>query len=291
MLLMLLACCAPSGAEEPPSYVKPELLIEAEVLQKDLATPRSEVYDREGVVLVDVRSQEQHAQGNLAPGRRIDIGEWKSAFQRGDDAETWSRRIGAVIGDGSERVVVYDETVTPNAARAWWILKYWGVRDVSILNGGLKAWRAAGGKTYSQDAKLTAAGEFKAQAHPNRLATAEEVLSMASGGGACLIDTRSDRENAAGYIPTASHSDWTAYVSPVTGKMRSAEELKKLLDAAGFNREGRSVAYCQSGGRASVVAFAMELMGGQHVENYFGSWGEWSTVPDAPVAFPAQADE
>ncbi|MEN1678467.1 MAG: rhodanese-like domain-containing protein [Planctomycetota bacterium] len=232
-----------------------------------------------GVTFVDVRSVAAHAAGNLAPGYRIDAGEWKAAFGDGDDAQGWTTRIGAVVHDPKTTVIVYDQTFSPTAARVWWLLRYWGVQDVRILDGGYAAAGAAGVRTYPFAARLSIPSTLIAKPQPDRLATRDEVMQAVAGdsaGAACVVDTRSDREFAAGAIPTARQSDWVRYVDPKTGKLRSADELQALLDEAGFDPNAPAITYCRTGGRASVVAFAMELMGGKQVANYWGSWNDWS---------------
>lgn len=277
LLLLIILVCAPVNAGGTSGYVNPELLVDQGELWR-LWRSSAQV-----VVVLDVRSKREFEAGHLPTAQWIDIGEWKSDFADGTAAPRWGAKLGALGVDNDSTVVVYGATTSPDAARAWWILRYWGVADAKLLDGGWQSWTPPGPQWLMQSPSPT---EFTAKPHPNRLATADEVLGIARSGGACLIDTRTDAEHSAGYIPTASHSDWTAYVDPETGKMHSAEQLQKLLDAAGFDPDGRNVAYCQSGGRASVVVFAMELMGGHQVENYFGSWGEWSHLPHAPVAKP-----
>lgn len=298
-LLMLLLSLVPAvaGAEEPAGYARPELLIEADELLARLGDePRlfrnkteADAIANPPETLLDVRSERAFQEGTITTARRVDIGAWKAAFGEGQDAEAWSRRLGDVLLGEDSTVVVFDDAVTPNAARAWWILKYWGIKDVRILNGGVRAWATAGGKLGPPIAMRTRM-PITATPHPDRLATADEVRAFIAAGDneAVLIDTRTDGENAAGHIPTACHTDWAEYVDPATGKIRSAAELEGLLARAKFERSRRTVAYCQSGGRASVVAFASELMGGERVENYFGSWGEWSQLPDAPIVRPGR---
>ncbi|TWT37409.1 putative thiosulfate sulfurtransferase [Posidoniimonas corsicana] len=295
---LLLFVAAPTLAAEPASYARPELLIEAAELQTKLGSqPRTlrnmtEEEARQApppLTLLDVRSAEEFKRGTIASAQRINVGEWKAAFRGGQDAAAWSKRLSEVLLAPNSTVIVFDDAVTPNAARAWWILKYWGVEDVRLLNGGVKAWRAAGSK-LSLPTKAKTITQFTATPHPERLATADEVMACIGKGDAeaCLIDTRTTGEHTAGYIPTACHTDWQEYVDPATGKIRSPEQLEELLARADFDRQRRTIAYCQSGGRASVVAFATELMGGRDVANYFGSWGEWSRLPEVPIARPGK---
>ncbi|MCA9241162.1 MAG: sulfurtransferase [Planctomycetales bacterium] len=295
LLYLLLAIGAPSAAAEPAHYARPELLIDASDLEQLLGDAPQVLRMKSAgdsrrnppETLLDVRPMQAFRQGTIAAAHHVDVGEWKAAFGDGQDAHAWSARLGEVLLGADSTVIVFDDQLTPNAARAWWILKYWGIKDVRILNGGMQAWRQAGGMVSSPIARHTQT-PIAATPHPERLATAQEVMECIGkdDNEVCLIDTRTTSEVQSGYIPTACHTDWQEYVDPATGKMRSAAELEKLLARARFDRARETVAYCQSGGRASVVAFAAELMGGEHVANYFGSWGEWSRLPSVPIAKP-----
>lgn len=279
-LAIALCLAALAHARE---YARPELLVEPAELRTMLEASSTDAGP--AVSVIDVRSADAYAAGAIVPSRRIDIGAWKAAFGQGDDAEGWSRRLGAVVDRPGATVVVYDEAFTPDAARTWWLFKYWGVEDVRVLNGGMNAWRGSGGPVSTGAKPVPSTSDFAAKPHPERLATRAEMLGLSKGGSAaaCVLDTRSDAEVAEGVIPSAAHAEWKRFVDPATGKMRSADELAALLDRAGFDPNEPAVAYCRSGGRASVVAFAMELMGGKQVANYFGSWSDWTSDPSAPI--------
>lgn len=285
-LVMLLLACSFSliaSAGEPQTYAKPELLVDVEALVAHLDEDQP-LSDKPHLVLIDTRAIEDYKQGSIDSAAHVNVGEWKASFGDGTDAEAWSQRIGLVVPFANSTVVVYDNALTGDAARIWWILKYWGAGDVRILNGGFSAWKAAGGRAFSPLRVHLLPGDrnplqnFDAKAHPERLATIDQVRALAANSDqpTCLVDARTDRENAAGNIPTAEHLDWQDLVDPETGKMRPADQLQTLLYRVGFQTDQPAVTYCQSGGRASVMAFAMELMGGEQVANYYGSWGEWS---------------
>lgn len=282
LLLAFCSCsitlvCADALAEEKPTYIQPELLVEVADLQSHL-NGKQQISDRP-ITLIDARAFDDFKSGSIAGAVHVNVGEWKKALGNGADADAWSKQIGSVLKDSDSTVVVCDYAISGNGARAWWILKYWGVEDVRLLNGGFAAWKEAGGELSVPSAAQNATPvQFEAKAQPERLATIEEVRKAIAeaGGKTCLVDTRTDREVANGTIPTASHLDWQDLVDADTGKMRSAEQLQSLFKRVEFDAEKPTITYCQSGGRASVMAFAMELMGAEQVANYYGSWGEWS---------------
>src|SRR4029079_19577545 len=103
------------------------------------------------------------------------------------------KRIGMLGIAADAKVIVYDDASSRDAARVWWILRYWGVRDVRLLNGGYGGWEA--GKHPEETA--AAAPErvrFVAKADTARLATREQLLKALDGGKLQIVDARSEKE-------------------------------------------------------------------------------------------------
>src|SRR5262249_32147583 len=108
------------------------------------------------------------------------------------------------------------------------------------------------------------------------------------------IDARSEGEycgetkNAkrGGAIPGAVHLEWSDLIDKKTQKFKSPEELTKLFKDAGIDLKRPTVTYCQSGGRAAVMAFGLELMGARNVRNYYRSWSEWGNDENTPIVKP-----
>src|SRR5262249_28305975 len=86
-----------------------------------------------------------------------------------------------------------------------------------------------------------------------------------------------------GAIPGSLHLEWSDTLDPKTRKFKSAPELAKLFKDAGIDVNRPAITYCQSGGRAAVMAVTLELMGARGVGNYYGSWWEWGNAGDTPV--------
>jgi thiosulfate/3-mercaptopyruvate sulfurtransferase len=175
-------------------------------------------------------------------------------------------------------------------------LRYWGIRDVKLLNGGWKGWMAANGPV-TREVPHVEAKEITLTPHPERLATKEQLmksLGKREGRPVQIIDARSESEycgeaNTAkrnGAIPGAINKEWTEVIDKKTQRFKSAEELSQLFQEAGIKLDQPSVTYCQSGGRAAVMAFALELMGVKSVRNYYRSWSEWGNAEDTPIEKP-----
>lgn len=195
--------------------------------------------------------------------------------------------------DDDSQVVLYDDGPGAFAARAWWLLAWLGKRDgVFLLDGGLKAWRAA-------DLPLTAErpavvpGHFGGQPDPSLLVDAEALRRRLDDPQLTLIDARAlprfcgevePLDPVAGHIPGARCAAFTDNLG-ADGRFLPREQLRRrfagLLDGRPAER---LVAYCGSGVTACHNLFALSLAGYPLAPLYAGSWSEWLTDPSRPVA-------
>ena len=202
------------------------------------------------------------------------------------DAEDFQAvmRAAGVRNDAS--VVVYDDADGLAAARAWWLLRYFGHARVALLDGGLKAWMAAGLDLASGDETPTYAGDFEARPGAMPVIDATEAGELAGKG--VLIDARAPEryrgdsepmDPVAGHIPGARN--W-----PMARNLEDDGRFvpESRLRAAFTDLAGQEVgAYCGSGITASHTVLALELAG-IPAALYPGSWSEWVTDPARPVA-------
>jgi thiosulfate/3-mercaptopyruvate sulfurtransferase len=241
------------------------------------------------VLVLDARKTEEYEKDHIPGAVRVDVDGWKKAFAASQDPHHWAKRLGTVGIDGKTPVVIYDENRFLDAARIWYIVRFWGIDDVRLLNGGWKAWLASGGKQEKQISRRDASPAIKANGE--RLATKQKVLEVLKGKSEQILDARSfgefcgttSKAKRGGAIPAATHLEWSDVLDQKTHRFKNAEELTKLFKDAGVDLNKPTVTYCQSGGRASVLAFALELMGGRQVRNYYRSWAEWGNDPDTPI--------
>src|SRR5947209_802540 len=165
-----LACLALllSPAEPGPAqYARPELLIEA----SELARPGA----ARDFVILDARGKGNYLEGHVPGAVWINQLAWDKAFAESQDEKEWARRLGALGIDTGTRVILYDNNRSKDAARLWWILRYWGVRDVRLLNGGWHAWQEAGGQVEKTDNKPHPV-EPRLLPQRGRLATRKQIL-------------------------------------------------------------------------------------------------------------------
>jgi thiosulfate/3-mercaptopyruvate sulfurtransferase len=272
-------------AEEPAGYPRGELLLEpTELMKPDVAMDFR---------ILDARPKSDYETSHLPNAVCVDHDTWSKTFARGQDPNEWQKLIGRLGIKTDTPVVLYDDQSTNRAARIWWILRYWGIRDVKLLNGGWKGWAAAHGPT-TQDVPKIETMELTLTPHPERLTTKDQLLKSLPKRDFQIVDARSESEycgdaNTAkrnGAIPGAIHKEWTEVIDKKTQRFKSPKDLAKFFEEAGIDLNRSSVTYCQSGGRAAVMAFALELMGVKSVRNYYRSWSEWGNAEDAPIEKP-----
>jgi thiosulfate/3-mercaptopyruvate sulfurtransferase len=185
-------------------------------------------------------------------------------------------------------VVVYDDGDSTVAARAWWMLRYYGHEDVRVLDGGYRAWLGAG-LPVTTAAPARRSGDFTARRGRMPALDASAAAAMARTG--LLLDARAgeryrgEREPVdpvAGHIPGAVSAPAAGNVK-ADGTFKDTDELAARFASLGV-RPGRAVgAYCGSGVTAAHEVLALALAG-IPAALYVGSWSDWITDPARPVA-------
>lgn len=190
-------------------------------------------------------------------------------------------------------IVLYDDGPGAFAARAWWLLAWLGKRSgVSILDGGLKAWHAAG-LPLSLDPAERREGNFSGKPDPALLVSAEKLRERLGDPAMTLLDARAlprfrgevePIDPVAGHIPGAQCAAFTDNLG-ADGRFLPADQLKARFDALLGSRKPQDlVAYCGSGVTACHNLFALSLAGYPLAPLYAGSWSEWITDPQRQVA-------
>ena len=284
MLSLILLAILNAAEDKPAAYPKAELLIEPAALTKPETARKYRI--------LDARDEKKFAAGHIPGAVWVNHDEWAKEYAGDLSDEGWEWRIGALDIGVNTPVVIYDDARFNRAARIWWILRAMGVRDVRLLNGGWKGWQDIGGRVTKDVLKVD--GSMKVKPRKDRVATKEFVLEAVKTKQQQIIDARSREEylgtdkkaKHGGAIPGAKHLEWSDAMDAKTQRFKSADELKKLFAAAGIDPSKPCTTYCQSGGRAAVMAFTLELMGGKDVRNYYKSWAEWGNADDTPIDTP-----
>lgn len=191
------------------------------------------------------------------------------------------------VGDESE-VVVYDDSGGMFAARLWWLLRYAGFDRVRVLDGGLSAWTAAG-LPLSQDVLSPEPHALTLRLRPEMLVNMAEVRGRLGDERVKLFDARAPEryrgeveplDKKAGHIPGAFNKPFTENLEG--GLFKSPERLRERFAEI---RDGDEVIlYCGSGVTAAHNALALDEAGIRGAKLYVGSWSDWSSYDENPVA-------
>lgn len=284
--LFLAPGVAPEG-KAPDHYPRADLLAEA----ADLLSPES----ARKVRVLDVRSRDQYRAGHIPGAVWLNHEEWSRTFAKSQNPSDWEKRISALAITPDETIVIYDNAKDKEAARIWWILRYWGFDHARLLNGGWHAWHDVSGPISTENV-TPAPTTPRLSARQHRLATKQQVLDSISKKTWQIVDARSKGEYCGkvemakrnGAMPGAVQLEWSDLLDPKTQRFKSAAELARIFRAAGIDLQQPTVTHCQSGGRASVMAFGLELMGAGEVRNYYRSWAEWGNADDTPIVIPRE---
>lgn len=276
-------------------------LISPERLYERLSEP--------GLVILDCRfaledtdyGQRSYANGHIAGARFADLdkdlsGEMvKQVTGRHPlpNPERLAERLQAWGVNADSEIILYDDGPGAFAAHAWWLLAWLGKREgVYLLDGGLKAWHAAG-LPLSLDAPIHERGTFVGTPDGAVVVDAQSILARLNTTEQTLIDARAPArfrgevepiDPVAGHIPGARCAVFTDNLG-ADGKFLPEDQLKARFEKIlGDRTPATLVAYCGSGVTACHNLFALCLAGYPLAPLYAGSWSEWITDPQRPVA-------
>jgi thiosulfate/3-mercaptopyruvate sulfurtransferase len=202
----------------------------------------------------------------------------------------WLGRMGV---DNATQVVVYDRNGSSYCVRLWWMLKWLGHDAVAVLDGGLKAWQAAGGATEAGPARTPQARHLALREPLRQLVSTDTVRQRLEQPGQTVVDARATPrykgdveplDPVAGHIPGALNRPYTENFTP-EGHYKRPEQLRQEWLTLLGPRDARTVVHqCGSGVTATPNLLAMELAGLGPTALYAGSWSEWCRTPGLPCA-------
>ena len=212
------------------------------------------------------------------------------------------RMLGASGIDNDTMVILYGDNNNWFAAWALWQLKYYGHKDVRLMDGGRAKW-VAENRSLTTDVPNHPSKSYKA-GEPNESIRAyrDGVLAAVNAGNISLVDVRAPAEYSGellapanlpqegsqrgGHIPGAANIPWGQAVGE-DGTFKSADDLRALYGGNGIDGSKETIAYCRIGERSSHTWFVLtQLLGYDEVRNYDGSWTEWGSIVRAPIEKP-----
>ena len=207
--------------------------------------------------------------------------------------EQFARQIGAMGIDNQTHVVAYDSEGLYSAGRVWWMFRTMGHDKVSVLNGGLKKWKAEGRPVTDVAPPSRAARTFSARFRPELVKSADDVKAMIGSNNVQIIDARAAVRYAgsvpepraglrSGHIPSSKSVPFTTLLN-ADGTLKDRAGLASVMQAAGVDPAKPAISSCGSGVTAGVIALALAQLGHPDTGVYDGSWSEWGMRQDLPI--------
>jgi thiosulfate/3-mercaptopyruvate sulfurtransferase len=217
------------------------MLIEPGELQKKLK--------QLGLRILDTRAQAEYAKGHVPGAVWVDVKGWQDLGKKEGgfhDAKAWGEKVGQLGIKQDSQVVVYGSAPT-DTARIWWTVKYVGVPDVMILNGGWQLWVKEKSPVEDTVTKVEAV-KFEPKFQADRLEEIDSLKKSVKDGKVTVVDTRSTDEytgkevrgKRGGHIPGAKHLEWKELLAE-DGRFKTPEQSRALFKQRGIEPEQTAV--------------------------------------------------
>lgn len=274
-------------------YAHPEVLVDTDWVDQHKNDPKVRVAE------VDYDPTANYTLGHVPGSVLID---WKADINdpvtrniiTKQACESLLQRVGV---NNDTTLVLYGDFNNWFAAFAFWVFKYYGYKDVRLMNGGRKKWLEED-KPVTKDIPSHAKGNFKASEPDSSIRVFLKYVRDTLGSK-ILVDVRGPKEftgeilappeyptehaQRGGHIPGAVNIPWGQAVND-DGTFKSADELQKLYQSKGVAADKEVISYCRIGERSSHTWFVLKyLLGYPNVKNYDGSWTEWGNMIDNPI--------
>ncbi len=243
------------------------------------------------LMVVDTRSYASYSQSHIPGAVNIDLMQFHWIDTSSEGISQFNRQTRILLSNIgvtlNKRVVFYDDVSGPSAARGVWLLLYFSHDKVTMLDGGINAWKTMGFKTETR-ANPFVHSNFRGKANPRILADLRRLRSSMKSGKAVIVDARSSEEYSGsalraargGHIPDSINIDWNENIEQ--DNFKSDQELERLYRE--IPKDAEVITYCQGGYRAANSFVVLKKLGYKKVKMYLGSWGEWGNRLDLPIS-------
>lgn len=276
----------------------PKTLVSTSWLADHLDDPDLRILDATWFMPNEARDAKAEYDAAHIPGARFfdidDISDQRSELPHMmPPTEKFIHRMRAMgVGDGHQ-VVVYDSKGIFSAARVWWMFRLMGKTDIAVLDGGLPKWQAERHPVNDlpaviRDRHMTANRQDQMVKDVTQVASASKLADYV------IVDARAPerfrgevaepREGLrSGHIPNSRNVFFRDLLT-AEGTMKSPEETRVIFETASVDLTEPAILSCGSGVTAAILALAMERLGKTDHAVYDGSWSEWGTFHDLPIA-------
>ncbi len=182
-----------------------------------------------------------------------------------------AEQIGSIGISEKTPVIFYSAGILPCATRAWWLLRYAGHDNVRVLNGGLAAWKKAGGQLESE-ARQYEAATFNCRLRPRMFSNKEEVSAALGDDTVCVVNTLSLESHEGAHITGSSCLPCGDLMHESASFLSNDQMASRLKQEAQHNH---IITYCGGGIAATTNALAHIMTGNEKVSVYDGSMAEW----------------
>ena len=276
----------------------PKTLVSTAWLADHLKDPDLRILDATWFLPNETRNGRDEYDAGHIPGARFfdidDISDQRSELPHmmPSTEKFMSRMRKMGVGDGHQ-IVVYDGMGLFSAARVWWMFRLMGKTDIAVLDGGFPKWQAEGRRI--EDLPPVIRDRHMTVTRQNQMVKdVTQVASASKLGDYVIVDARSPerfrgdapepREGLrSGHIPNSRNVYYADLLNP-DGTMKDPDVLRGIFEAAGVDLSKPAILSCGSGVTAAILALAMERMGKTDHALYDGSWAEWGTFQDLPIA-------
>lgn len=240
-------------------------------------------------------NKKQYEGKHIAGSAYLGMNELMSAMTATPNQAKFEEIMGQLGVSNDSHVVLYSTpAANPFVPGLYWLMKYFGHNNVSIMNGSLDKWEQEGRKTDGNPPTIKSATYKAAAGNKSIYIDGASVLDNLKNKGVAIVDTRAADEytgekkesyiKTAGRIPGAVNLNFYPTNRNGDGTYKSAADLKAAYEAAGVTKDKEIITYCEAGPRAADAYFALkELLGYPNVKVYVGSWMEWGNDEKYPV--------